>query len=114
MPSSAGSNLSGADWVSAGQPPQQSPDLMYHEALRGALILLRANGGEIATLDTAREVLVSRSRQIYPRLDAAQGQGLHPAGHAVILRSRPPTSRGSQPMSCHLHTGRFSIALARV
>jgi signal transduction histidine kinase len=74
MPSSAGSHLSGADWAPAGQPPQQSPDLIYHEALRGALTLLRADGGEIATLDTARDVLVSRSRQIYPRLDQAQGQ----------------------------------------
>src|SRR5689334_15940922 len=70
MPSSAGSHHSGADWAPVGQPPQQSPqqspDLIYHEALRGALMLLRANGGEIATLDSTREALVSRSRQIYP------------------------------------------------
>ena len=74
MPSSAGSHHSGADWAPVGQPPQQSPDLIYHEALRGALMLLRANGGEIATLDSTREALVSRSRQIYPRLDPSQAQ----------------------------------------
>jgi signal transduction histidine kinase len=108
MPSSAGSNLSGADWVSAGQPPQQSPDLIYHEALRGALILLRANGGEIATLDTAREVLLSRSRQIYPRLDQAQGQAAptsrprrEPAAPFSDIESQPthvlPSPHGSAP-----------------
>src|SRR5262245_41479091 len=93
MPGSAGSHVSGADWI---PPPQQSPDAMYHEALRGALMLLRANGGEIATLDTAREALVSRSRQIYPRLDAAQGQ-LAPASRPRRESTAPTSDIERQP-----------------
>ncbi len=108
MPSSAGSHHSGADWAPVGQPPQQSPDLIYHEALRGALMLLRANGGEIATLDSTREALVSRSRQIYPRLDPAQGQAApssrprrEPAAPTSDIEGQPthvlPSPQGSAP-----------------
>jgi len=99
MPSSAGSHHSGADWAPVGQPPQQSPDLIYHEALRGALMLLRANGGEIATLDSTREALVSRSRQIYPRLDPAQGQ----AAPSSRPRREPPSCWASGARSGSSH-----------
>jgi signal transduction histidine kinase len=94
MPSSAGSHVSGAD--PAGQPPQQPPDAIYHDALRGALTLLRANGGEIATLDAAREALVIRSRQIYPRLDPAQGQAT-PASRPRRESSAPTSDVEGQP-----------------
>jgi signal transduction histidine kinase len=74
MSGSGGSHISGADWLPVGQIPEQTPNALYDDALRGALTLVRANGGEIATLDNARTVLVSRSRQSYPRLDPALAQ----------------------------------------
>jgi signal transduction histidine kinase len=74
MPGSAGSNISGADGVPAGQPPGRPANDLYTDALRGALTLVHANGGEIATLGSAPEVFVSRARLTHPRLDPAQGQ----------------------------------------
>jgi signal transduction histidine kinase len=71
-------------------------------------MLLRANGGEIATLDSTREALVSRSRQIYPRLDPAQAQAApssrprrEPAAPISDIEGQPthvlPSPQGSTP-----------------
>jgi len=71
-------------------------------------MLLRANGGEIATLDSTREALVSRSRQIYPRLDPSQAQAApssrprrEPAASTSDIEGQPthvlPSSHGSAP-----------------
>lgn len=45
----------------------------YAAALDGAMALVRADGGEIATLDDARQVLVLRARRTRPRLDPSLG-----------------------------------------
>lgn len=45
----------------------------YAAALDGAMALVRADGGEIATLDETRQVLVLRARRTRPRLDASLG-----------------------------------------
>ncbi|MBF6589353.1 MAG: GAF domain-containing protein [Ktedonobacterales bacterium] len=75
----------------------------FAEALDGALALVHADGGELATLDSARQVLVLRARARHPRLSASLGsmgasgrpsQPVHPsllsaapgASHSGILR----------------------------
>lgn len=45
----------------------------YAAALDGAMALVRADGGEIATLDETRQVLVLRARRSRPRLDSSLG-----------------------------------------
>ena len=48
------------------------PDF-FAAALDGAMALVRADGGEIATLDDTRQVLVLRARRTRPRLDPSLG-----------------------------------------
>jgi signal transduction histidine kinase len=53
----------------------------FAAALEGAMALVRADGGEIATLDDTRHVFVLRARRTRPRLDAQLGP-LGAAGRA--------------------------------
>lgn len=57
----------------------------FAAALDGAMALVRADGGEIATLDDTRQVLVLRARRTRPRLEPSLG----PIGMP---------GRGSQPL----------------
>ena len=61
----------------------------FAQALEGAMSLVHADGGELATLDDTRQVLVLRARHTHPRVDAT---ALGPMG-------RP--SRISQPGASH-------------
>jgi signal transduction histidine kinase len=45
----------------------------FAQALDGAMALVRADGGELATLDEMRQVLVLRARRTRPRIDPALG-----------------------------------------
>src|SRR4051794_29042981 len=69
----AGSSLSGAEWASPGQALDGPQTDLYVDALRAAISLLRADGGEIATYDSAQERFVTQSRQTRPQLDRARG-----------------------------------------
>ena len=61
---------------------------LFEEALDGAIALVRADGGEIATLDESRHEMVLRARRSRPRTD------LHPGRFgAPALRSQPVPSR---------------------
>lgn len=49
---------------------------LFAEALDGAISLLHADGGELATLDNARQMLVLRARSNRPRTSLPHGMGL--------------------------------------
>jgi signal transduction histidine kinase len=70
----------------------------FAQALDAAIALLHADGGELATLDTTREVLVLRARAKTPRVSGIGGasrssQPLHPA----LQPSSSGHSRPSMP-----------------
>src|SRR5262249_3108378 len=46
---------------------------LFAQALEGAMSLVRADGGELATLDDARQVLVLRARRTRPLIESALG-----------------------------------------
>src|SRR5262245_31524699 len=46
---------------------------LFAQALDGAMALVRADGGELATLDDARQVLVLRARRTRPLIESALG-----------------------------------------
>jgi len=64
---------------------------LFVDALQGALALVHADGGEIAMLDPARQLLVTRARMTHPRFDGAHGSPArtpapahaHPGGGGV-------------------------------
>src|SRR5215469_10187778 len=58
----------------------------FGDALEGALALVHADGGDIATLDEARQLLVLRARRVHRRIDSTAG-------------SAAGISRGGQPAS---------------
>ncbi|MGZ3581553.1 MAG: GAF domain-containing protein [Ktedonobacterales bacterium] len=71
-------------------PHSTSVAEIFADALDGAMALVRADGGEIAILDDARQVLVLRARRTRPRLDAN------------TLGAYGAPSRQSQPHQPHL------------
>ncbi|MGO8947120.1 MAG: GAF domain-containing protein [Ktedonobacterales bacterium] len=73
----------------------------FGDALEGALALVHADGGDIATLDESRQVLVLRARRAHPRIDPAPGLagGILRAGQSAVYSasgaaSVPLTRRG--------------------
>lgn len=77
----------------------------FGDALEGALALVHADGGDIATLDEARQLLVLRARRVHPRIDSAAGsvagisRGGQPASYPALVSgadgSLPQRSRAS-------------------
>src|SRR5215475_7829740 len=71
---------------------EQSVADFFGDALEGALALVHADGGDIATLDEARQVMVLRARRRRGRLDSASGLlGGASRGQAALPSS--PSSR---------------------
>lgn len=48
----------------------------FPQAIDGAIALVRADGGEISTLDESRQMLVLRARSTRPRVDPASSMGM--------------------------------------
>jgi len=61
----------------------------FAEALDGAMALVRADGGEIATLDESRQVLVLRARRTRPRLESMHGTLGAPARNSQPVLPSP-------------------------
>jgi signal transduction histidine kinase len=80
----------------------------FGDALDGAMTLVHADGGDIATLDADRQVLVLRARRTQPRLDA-------PSPLAGASRGSQPsfpsiTATASGPAGSIAHMGRMPLA----
>ncbi len=85
MPPVTPSSRSRPFTASEGEPVRErSVAEFFGDALEGALALVHADGGDIATLDESRQVLVLRARRARPRID-------HTVGTASAM------SRASQP-----------------
>ncbi len=76
-----------------------SVDDFFAHALDGAMALVRADGGEIATLDDTRQVLVLRARRTRPLIDGALGPFGAPGRVSQPNSSSLPAS--ALPLSAH-------------
>ncbi len=83
------------------QSPEQARSVadFFAEALDGAMALVRADGGEIATLDDTRQVLVSRARRTTPLLETSSPALGIPAHHSQPLAPKPTLAGGSPSAS---------------
>ncbi|MGH2517803.1 MAG: hypothetical protein ACRDHP_19325, partial [Ktedonobacterales bacterium] len=73
----------------------------FAAALEGAMTLVRADGGEIATLDDMRHVFVLRARRTRPRLDAQLGPIGAPGRASQPILPPLPTHPGVGPGVSH-------------
>jgi signal transduction histidine kinase len=68
----------------SGQVAPSAIDL-FVDALQAAVALVHADGGELATFDSARQAFVSRARMLHPHFDLAAGGAraghMSPTGH---------------------------------
>ena len=110
---SARSRPSGPESDSAGVPHFSLADF-FADALDGAIALVHADGGELATLDDSKQVLVLRARRTRPKLDTGPGaygstsltsqplrQPLAPPGARVGI-APPGGSFGRMPLAAAL------------
>src|SRR5215469_11392201 len=71
----------------------------FGDALEGALALVHADGGDIATLDEVRQLLVLRARRVHRRIDSAVGSvaGISRGGQLVSYAAPVISTDGSLP-----------------
>jgi signal transduction histidine kinase len=100
----------GGDFDAASEQGPSVSDF-FAQALDGALALVRADGGEIATLDDTRQVLVLRARSTRPRIDPALGPIGAPGRQS---QPRPTTLPGAPVPSYPSHPGAGAHELAGV
>lgn len=73
----------------------------FAAALDGAMALVRADGGEIATLDDTRQVFVLRARRTRPRLDPQLGPMGAPGRASQPILPPLPTHPAVGPAASH-------------
>ena len=59
---------------------------LFGDALEGALALVHADGGDVATLDASRKVLVLRARRTHPRIDRIDHAPVSAVGSARVVQ----------------------------
>lgn len=100
-----------SDGTNASSEQRFSLASFFADALDGAIALVHADGGELATLDDAKQVLVLRARRTRPKLDTSPGafgsgsrvsqplrQPLAPPGARASLGTAPGGGFGRMPL----------------
>lgn len=104
-----------SDGTNASSTPSFSLADFFADALDGAIALVHADGGELATLDDSKQVLVLRARRTRPKLDTSPGpfgstsrtsqplrQPLAPPGARASLGTAPGGGFGRMPLATAL------------
>lgn len=96
--------------------PSASLATFFAAALEGAMALVRADGGEIATFDDTRQVLVLRARRTRPRLDVSPGPIGMPARGSQPLSQLPahPGASSATNFAAPLTAARFAGAVPEI
>lgn len=106
---SARSGPGGVGGPAGARVPSFSLADFFADALDGAMALVHADGGEIATLDDSKQALVLRARRTHPKLDAALGAFGGASRTSQPLRP-PPAPPGARISLAGASFGRMPLS----